>query len=135
MAALAPSPPEGPALGDGPVERGDGATSEAPPVAKPGGWRCSGWVKVLVFVSVIIALMAASSSVLGLLSSRLVDASQWMQAHRPGSLVAYLFVMSFWILVCLPSTLIEIAGGFIFGFATAVPVLVTAKQVTRVSSP
>jgi hypothetical protein len=70
---------------------------------------------VLSLLAVVSLLLVTGGTLLALFHSRLTDLMAWLQARAPLSALYYAAFTVLWVLLCLPSTLIELCGGFIFG--------------------
>ena len=67
-----------------------------------------------LFAAVVI-LLAVGGIVMALYHSKLLGLTTWMQERAPDSAFYYGAFVVLWVVLCLPSTFVELCGGFIFG--------------------
>ena len=104
--------------------------------AHPGGRRCKGACATLKKLRPVLCLLFAVASLLFggsylcvLYRRELLAASEYLRDHAPTSAVYYALIVMLWIVLCLPSTVIELVAGAIFSYPVALLTLTVGKQL------
>jgi hypothetical protein len=115
LAALADSP-TAPQQIHGP----DSRLSPSPPKGARGSHRLRRGLRILrryrpmlLLAVAVIALLAGGSYACVAYRSKLLAAGAYIRRHAPLSAVYYALIVALWIVLCLPSTIIELGASFI----------------------
>ena len=69
----------------------------------------------LSLFAVVVILLIVGGIFMALYHSKLLGLTTWMQDRAPVSALYYGAFVVLWVVLCLPSTFVELCGGFIFG--------------------
>jgi len=69
----------------------------------------------LSLFAVVVILLIVGGILMALYHSKLLGLTTWMQDRAPVSALYYGVFVVLWVMLCLPSTFVELCGGFIFG--------------------
>lgn len=84
---------------------------------------------MLLVLSVVLICAVAGSYLCVRYRDQVLEGSEWIRAHAPQSAVYYALITALWIILCLPSTIIELLGGAIFSYPVALLTLTVGKQL------
>lgn len=82
------------------------------------------WIFMFLLITVVLP-----TTVLYFLRKRIIILINWIQSQGVFGYIYFDLLMILWILLCLPSTAIEMASGFLFGFAKSLVVSIIAKTL------
>jgi len=90
------------------------------------------WIRILFVLCILITLIL----VLALLpvADFLVQLSGWVQAQGPIGPVLYTIFLVAWVIICLPTSAVELIAGFTFGFWVALLVSYIGKNIGCISA-
>lgn len=93
-------------------------------------YSCLTWQNILklILISIFGIIILLCFTVFPTKQS-LLNASEWIQTQGFFGAVVFDIIMIFWIILCLPSTIIEITGGFLFGFWIGLLVNIIGKNI------
>lgn len=110
--------------------------SLAPPAAPAGpSWpqraRAALWRyrSVLVLAVAVLALLTGGSYACVRYRTQLLQGGDYIRRHAPLSAVYYSLIVALWIVLCLPSTIIELAAGLLYSYPVAIVCLTVGKQL------
>lgn len=77
----------------------------------------------------VTALLVVGSFLVARYKKDLLSAAEWIRGQAPWSAVYYSLIIFVWILLCLPSSLVEMVAGMIYSYPTALATVVVGKQL------
>jgi uncharacterized membrane protein YdjX (TVP38/TMEM64 family) len=84
---------------------------------------------VLLLLLVVTTFLVGGSYLCVRYRDKVLEASEYIRQEAPRSAVYYALIVALWIILCLPSTIIELLGGAIFSYPVALLTLTVGKQL------
>ena len=84
---------------------------------------------VLLLLVLVTTFLVSGSYLVVRYRDKVLDASEYIRQEAPRSAVYYALIVALWIILCLPSTIIELLGGAIFSYPVALLTLTVGKQL------
>jgi len=84
---------------------------------------------VLLLLLVVTTFLVGGSYLCVRYRDKVLEVSENIRQEAPRSAVYYALIVALWIILCLPSTIIELLGGAIFSYPVALLTLTVGKQL------